>query len=458
MRVVDSLVACVFLVGMLGAGLWFGRRQHADHYFVGGRKLGWGHLGLSIAATDVGGGFSIGLGGLGFAMGLSASWLLFTGLVGAWIAAIVVVPRVKSAADANGWQSYADFVRARCGSKPAATAAMVSAVGYTAFVGAQILAGAKLASVAFGFDLNAAIAILAIVVVVYTSAGGLDAVVYTDTVQWIIVVVGLTLALPLAIDQSGGWSGLRAALPAGHLSVTSVSGTEALVWLVSIVPIWFVAMTLYQRIYAARDEASARRAFLMAGLFEYPVIAFLGAAVGTCGRALFPEAESETAIPLLLRDVLPTGMSGLVLSAYFAAILSTADSCLLAATGHVTVDFFTRAKPEASSASRLRVARIASVILGLGSVAIASAFPKVLEIMLGTYGLMVSSLFAPTLFALFWPLPSRVALASMFTGAGAFLAATNFNQIAPLSEPMLLALPVSFGVVAVFGGKSLLSE
>ncbi|HOP81267.1 MAG TPA: sodium:solute symporter family protein, partial [Armatimonadota bacterium] len=75
-----------YMLGVLWIDFYhFRRNKNAEDYYVGSRSVSAHHVGLSIVATDVGGGFSIGLGGLGFAMGLSGSWLLFTGLVGAWL-------------------------------------------------------------------------------------------------------------------------------------------------------------------------------------------------------------------------------------------------------------------------------------------------------------------------------------------------------------------------------------
>src|SRR5690554_1085124 len=95
MHVIDLIVLVLYLLGMLSVGFYFLRKnKDADDYYVGGRKLGSFRVGLSVVATDVGGGFSIGLGGLGFIMGLSGSWMLFTGLLGAWLAAVLLIPRL----------------------------------------------------------------------------------------------------------------------------------------------------------------------------------------------------------------------------------------------------------------------------------------------------------------------------------------------------------------------------
>ena len=83
MEVIDYVIFATYLIVMVGVGVFFYKKNNSvDDYFLGGRKMSAWHIGLSVVATDVGGGFSIGLGGLGFVMGLSGSWMLFTGLLG----------------------------------------------------------------------------------------------------------------------------------------------------------------------------------------------------------------------------------------------------------------------------------------------------------------------------------------------------------------------------------------
>ena len=111
MTVLDIGILVLYLVTMLGVGLFFMKRNNdVDDYSVGGRKLGSFHVGLSVVATDVGGGFSIGLGGLGFVMGLSGSWLLFTGLIGAWLAAVLLIPRVKKLEETARFYTFPKFL------------------------------------------------------------------------------------------------------------------------------------------------------------------------------------------------------------------------------------------------------------------------------------------------------------------------------------------------------------
>jgi len=446
MHILDITIIVAYMLGVLAVGFCFLRRQGStDEYFVGDRAMGAGHIGLSVVATDVGGGFSIGLGGLGFTMGLSGSWLLFTGLLGAWLAAVVLIPRVKELGDRHNWQTYPEFLEDRYGGACRTTAALVSAVGYAGFVGGQILAGAKVASATFGLSLTASVWLTAAVVILYTASGGLQAVVYTDTVQWLVLLLGLLVATPFALDAAGGMEGLRAGLPAAHLSMTNVTAMQLLTWLLTIVPIWFVGMTLYQRIYATRDVATARRAWFMAGLLEWPLMAFLGAGLGMMARVVHPTADAEMGLPMLIHSSLPVGISGLVIAAYFSAIMSTADSCLLASVGNLVGDFYIKhIRPDAPQEGVLRLSRFLTLGVGLASVAVATAMPRVLDAVLLSYAFMVSGLFVPTVAALLERRPTGgAALAGMLAGGGAAVLLNIFPSLSPLPEPIMVALPLS---------------
>jgi SSS family solute:Na+ symporter len=451
MHLIDVLILGIYFMGMLGVGLYFQRRQSGlDEYFVGGRQMGAGHIGLSVVATDVGGGFSIGLGGLGFVMGLSASWLLFSGLVGAWLAAVLLVPRVKTIGQTHRHRSFPDFLAYRFGEPTRLVAAVVSAIGYAGFTGSQLLAGGKLAAAAFEFDLTTAVLLMSVVIVVYTALGGLQAVVYTDTLQWLILFLGLIgLAIPLGFVAVGGFSGLREALPAEYFSLGNVSGLQVATWMVTIVPIWFVAMTLYQRIHASSDLSTARRAWFMAGLLEYPAMAFMGATLGMFARVLYPAIDPEMGLPLLIRDVLPVGATGLVLAAYFAAIMSTADSCLLASVGNLIDDIIGRhLSPSSSERSLLVLSRILTLIVGFGSVTFALYVPRVIDSILLAYSFMVAGLFFPTLGALFWRRVSgTAAFWSILSGGVATVGLTVADVALPV-DPVFPGLALS-GVVLV---------
>jgi len=431
MHIYDFIIFGIYFSCVLAVGIYFYRKnQNREDYYVGGRNISASHIGMSIVATDVGGGFSIGLGGLGFVMGISGSWLLFTGLVGAWLAAVLIIPRIKKIDAENGMLTYPDILRNRYGANVALAAALISGIGYLGFTGAQILAGAKLAAgtifsnITFMEPLNLALYIMAGIVLIYTVLGGIKAVIYTDTVQWVILLGGLLLlGVPFSVSEVGGFQALKENLPEDFFSLSNISLIQFVNWFFTIVPIWFIAMTLYQRIYSCKNEKDAKRAFFLAGLLEYPVMAFLGVFLGMTARIFFPNAEPEMAMPMLLKDVLPIGITGIVIASYFSAIMSTADSCLIASSGNFTNDIIERYFLKNNSDKFLiRVSQIVTLVIGGLTLIIASSFTTVLEIILHAYSFMVAGLFVPTLGAYFWKKSdSTAALSAMIVGGSSAL-------------------------------------
>ncbi|MCF7808405.1 MAG: sodium:solute symporter family protein [Candidatus Marinimicrobia bacterium] len=428
MSFLDYAIFAVYMLIILGVGYYFFRKNTTtEDYYVGGRKISSAHIGLSIAATDVGGGFSIGLGGLGYAIGLSGSWLLFTGLVGAWLSAVFIIPHLKHLDLQYGFMTYPDFLRHRYGKSVALTAAVISGIGYLGFTSGQILAGAKLMSgsvlpvAPMGMDpLTFAIFIIGFIIVGYTVLGGLKAVIYTDTVQWIILFCGLIFAaIPFALNAAGGLSGLRAALPDAHLTLSNISPITFINWFLTIVPIWLVAMTLYQRVFASPSVKSAQRAWYIAGIFEYPLMAFTGVFLGVLARVLIPNVEAEMGVPILLREVLPIGLTGIVVASYFSAIMSTADSCIIAASGNFVNDLIERLiKRPLETKQSIRLSQIVTLIVGVLAIILASSLTTVLDAILYAYQFMVAGLFIPTLAAYFWPRATSLAALSAMIGGG----------------------------------------
>ncbi|MCK5822989.1 MAG: sodium:solute symporter family protein [Bacteroidales bacterium] len=432
----DILIFALYMLSMLGVGIYFLKRNKSqDDYYVGSREMTSVHIGLSVVATDVGGGFSIGLGGLGFLIGLSGSWMLFTGIIGAWISAVVLIPKIYPLAKKHNFLSFPEVLNYYYNGKVAVLAGIISLIGYIGFTSSQILAGAKLASATFpSVTITDAVLIMGLVVIGYTSLGGMKAVIYTDTIQWIILMVGLILiGIPLGYYKVGGWEAINHSLPNHFLSLNNISFVQFFNWLITIVPIWFVGMTLYQRIYASKNEKTAKRAWFLAGLFEWPIMAFMGVTLGLLGKVAFDQGmftnfgyapgspiDEEIGLPLLLTHIFPVGLMGLLMSSYFSAIMSTADSCLMAASGNFVTDItgFTKSQNKSS----IRYSQIATLVIGILAIILATMMQNVLSLMLYSYAFMVSGLFVPVLGALFLKNPSpKAALYSMLLGGGTTL-------------------------------------
>ena len=418
--ILDIAIFAIYVVLVFLVGLYFYRKNKtSDDYYVAGRNVSSWHIGLSVVATDVGGGFSIGLGGLGFTMGLSGSWLLFTGLIGAWMAAVLLIPKVYQLPGIQKMTTLPQIFEHFYGKHVAILAGVITTIGYLGFTSSQIIAGAKLATGTFeGFSFTHAVLLMGVVAVGYTILGGLKAVIYTDTVQWIILMAGLLFAgIPFAFDAIGGWTAVNAIVNKDYLTLTNLTWKDLVNWAITIIPIWFVGMTLYQRIFASRGEKQAKKAWFIAGLFEWPLMAFLGVILGLFGRVAYEQGifevvgyaastdmDPELGLPVLLRTVLPHGLMGLVLAAYFSAVMSTADSCLMASSGSFLTDIlrFKDKGLEEMDKKSLRSSQLATLVLGVIALVVALSLENVLEAMLFSYAFMVSGLFVPIIGAFYW--------------------------------------------------------
>ncbi|MEQ6168586.1 sodium:solute symporter family protein [Ekhidna sp. MALMAid0563] len=433
--ILDIAIFAIYVVLVFLVGLYFYRKNKtSDDYYVAGRNVSSWHIGLSVVATDVGGGFSIGLGGLGFTMGLSGSWLLFTGLIGAWMAAVLLIPKVYQLPGIQKMTTLPQIFEHFYGKQVAILAGIITTVGYLGFTSSQIIAGAKLATGTFeGFSFEHAVLLMGVVAVGYTILGGLKAVIYTDTVQWIILMAGLLFAgIPFAYDAIGGWPAVNAIVNKDYLTLTNLTWKDLVNWAVTIIPIWFVGMTLYQRIFASRGEKQAKKAWFIAGLFEWPLMAFLGVILGLFGRVAYEQGifevvgyaanmdmDPELGLPVLLRTVLPHGLMGLVLAAYFSAVMSTADSCLMASSGSFLTDIlrFKDKGLEELDKKSLRSSQGATLVLGVIALIIALSLENVLEAMLFSYAFMVSGLFVPIIGAFYWKKATKLgAFVAMLLG------------------------------------------
>ena len=217
-------------------------------------------------------------------------------------------------------------------------------------------------------------------------------------------------------------------------------------------------MTLYQRIYASKSEKEAKKAWFLAGLFEWPVMAFMGVVLGLFAKVAAEQGmfsdlgfadsngmDPELGLPLLLRYILPVGLMGIMMSAYFSAILSTADSCLMAASGNVLTDILQKVFPRLHlHPNVLQFTQVLTLLLGIIAIILASSMENVLELMLYSYAFMVSGLLVPLIAAMFFNCSNWLAaLLSMIIGGITTVILTTFDIPLPFKLD-----PNIFGIIS----------
>ncbi len=218
--------------------------------------------------------------------------------------------------------------------------------------------------------------VLGIIAGGYTIAGGLKAVVYTDAVQAVLLLIGALLVAVLSFNAVGGsWSAVMASVPADDLSIIRPASDPVMPWPGLITGVfllgfyfWGTNQFMVQRTLAAKDLNQGRWGALFAGLLKLPII-FIMVLPGIFGRLLYPAADypalaanSDLIFPTLMFDLLPVGIRGLIISALVAAIMSSVDSTLNSASTLVTMDFIKKLKPNVPNHRLVVAGRIVTFV------------------------------------------------------------------------------------------------
>ncbi len=436
LHVLDVLAIGVYFVVLIYIGLRVARRERgageSESFLAADRNMGLVQTTGSTAATDLGGGFSIAMGGLGFTLGISGSWLIAISGLSIVLVSFLMVPKVKRWADRVKGLTTGDLFEARFDRRTGTVAAVVIGIAWFTVVGAQVIAGAKLLQVTLSMDLTLAVVLAGSIILAYTVLGGLKAVIYTDVFQMVVLLFGiLLLAVPIGLYRVGGWEGIVAHFAANPdtrsmIEWDAVGWRQLVGWFFAIFPVWFISIAAMQRIVTARDEKTARRAFFLTGVpIEWPLFAIGSTLIGLIARMLLPDLQdAELATPMIILELLPVGIAGIVIAAYLAAVMSTADSVLIGPVAIFTNDVYRKyLRPAAPEAELVRVARTATLVLGVAGIGIAYLVPNVLDLMLYAYTFGAAGLFFPMLALLFWPrATAKGAIWSMLGGGTAAIA------------------------------------
>ena len=382
-----------------------------DSFLAADRNMNLLQTTSSAAATDIGGGFSIAMGGLGFTLGVSGSWMIAVSGLSIVMVSFLMVPKVKRWSDRVKGLTTGDLFAARFDRKTGTLAAVVIGLSWFTFVGGQIIAGGKLLQVTLNMNLTVAVLVSGAVILAYTTMGGLKAVIYTDVFQMLVLMIGIVfIAVPIGLIEVGGWSAMAQQFSSSDstkhlLDWSAVGWRQMLGWFFAIFPVWFISIAAMQRIIAARDVKTAQRGFFLTGIpIEWPLFAIGSTMIGLFARYLIPDlTDPELATPMIIMQLLPAGIAGLVIAAYIAAVMSSADSCLMGPVAIFTNDIYKRyIKPDSSELHLVRVARYATLILGILAIVTAYLIPNVLDLILYAYTFGSAGIFFPMLGLLFW--------------------------------------------------------
>lgn len=398
------------------------RNPDADELFLAGRSLGAGVIGLSLFASNISSTTLIGLPGAAWQSGISVAnyeWMAALVLV---FAAFAVVPSFVGGRIVTVPEILERRFDARIRRYLSATSLVLSVFLDTA---GSLYAGALVLMMFVpGLDLAATCAALAIFVGLYTAAGGLRAVVYTDVLQALVLLAGSALLFAIVFAEFDfSWQRVITSLPADKLSLLRPIDDPVLPWLGTLIglPIlgfyyWTMNQYIAQRLLGARNvEAAARGALIAAALKLLPL--FLMVLPGAMAAILLPDLErADTVFPALVLEYAPAGVAGLLLSGLMAAIMSSVDSALNSASTLVIKDFVEPRRPGLDSRDLARLGRYTT----LGMMVLAAAWAPAIDRFPGLFAYLQQAFayVAPPLVAVF-----AVGMTSRRIGAGVALKA-----------------------------------
>jgi SSS family transporter len=322
--------------------------------------------------------------------------------------------------------TIADFFRGRYGPRAELLASLSIIPCYVGWTGAQFVAFGYILHTLTGIDTTLAIGIGAAIVVTYTMAGGMWAVAITDFVQAMILIAGLTFLLPIVLQAAGGWSSIESQVGAEYFRFLPETSFKDWIWYIEA---WIViglgsipTQDMFQRALGAKSEKVAQNSAYLSGLL-YLTVGMIPVALGIAGAVVIKEiSDPELILPTLgLKYMHPLGMA-LFVGALISALMSSADSALLATASVFGQNLVKRFKKDTSERYVLRVIRWTVLGTALLSLAIALYFQNVYELMVNSWAVLLVSLFAPLTAGLYWKKANGpAAVTSIIVGFAAWI-------------------------------------
>lgn len=354
-----------YFVAVFAIG-WFALRATSseEDYWIAGGKLGWFAGGATMAATHTSAGTFIGVIGIMYTAGWSFAWVLPSIPLAYWFVVAFLAPRFTRRRELT----LPAFMETRYyGKDIRGLSAGIILIATVVYIHAQIVAAGLIGRTVFGVPTAWGMIAFTVIMLLYTVIGGMIAVVWTDAFQLVVMTLGALLALPLALRQVDGLSGLLAlAESASPLVFTWDTMPATLLFTIGLSFFLGSIATPEKliRLYAMKDMRTIRRGVL----FAVVMILLLNLTVLMLGLAaivLFPELPTgDLAMPMIATAVLPATLGAVMLAAITAAMMSTVDSLLIVAGSALSVDIVQQIAPGVSPALRRRVDRIGVVVVG----------------------------------------------------------------------------------------------
>ena len=445
----------IYMVIMIGVGLYASKKTHSvTEFMVAGRGLPIGLLSMTVIATWFGGSTIMGGAGAAYDNGMFGviedPWggALALVLVGFFFARTFRRLRIIT---------VADFMRQRYGRVAEIAITITQLFANIVWVGSMLVGFALIFKTLTGIPLEIGIVSAAVVITLYTAIGGMWAVALTDFIQMVIIIVGLIILFAVVWISIGGWGAVAPHLDEHTFRMIPLDHTPG-AWL-NYFRAWTIiglvdisAQTLCQRVASAKSERTAQNSFYFGGL-GYLFFGMIPVILGIIASVTMPGLEdSEGVIPALMIEYLHPVAVAVFVGALLAAIMSSADSALLAAASLIANNVLPMVKRDPSPKLSLTVVRSAIPVGGLIAIFIAIKVQTVYTLMVDSNILGLAVIIVPFILGVWWTKANRTgALSGMAAGIVAWLTTlavapqlpADFMGLAACLITMLIVTPLT---------------
>src|SRR6058998_2303444 len=431
---IDIAIILAYFVLVFAIGFYFSLKERTSaDYFLAGRTVGWFAIGASLFVSNISTEHFIGLSGTGASSGLAVGHFEWLACLILLILGWVFVPFYLR----SNVFTMPEFLERRFNRQCAVYLAGISIIAYIfTKISVQLYAASVVLERVAGWSLWKTAVVLVIATGIYTVAGGLAAVIYTDTVQTLILITGAVALTIIGLGRVGGLEHLRTMVPPDYFHMMKPASDSNFPWTgiffgAPILGIWYwcTDQVIVQRVLSAKDEGHAKAGTIFAGFLKILPV-FVLVLPGLIAVALYPQlfhyvggkvTNGDIAYPTLIVNLLPAGLVGLMIAALLAALMGAMSSVFNSASTMVTLDFYKKLKPDATERQLVFFGRLATgamVVLGIMWVPFISKLSSQLYIYLqSVQGYISPPIAACFILGILWPrLNAQGAITSLLTG------------------------------------------
>ena len=377
LETLDWIVLGIYFLALIAVAVWvvLQKNKNTEDYFLAGRNVGWFVIGASIFASNIGSEHVVGLAGTGFESGTPMAHYELHAWIVLLLGWLFLPFYIRS-----GAFTMPEFLEKRFDSRSRWFLSVFSLLAYVLTkVSVTIYAGGIVVSELLGIPFWYGAIGVVVFTGIYTVVGGMKAVIYTETLQTIVLILGSVVITYLGLQQVGGWDELQdtvRAVSPDHFNMWRPMSDPDFPWtglLIggTIVGIWYWCTDQYivQRTLAAHNIKIGRRGAIFGAYLKLlPILIFLipgiiAFALSIQNPEVFAIEKADRAFPMLVKTLLPVGLKGLVAGGLMAALMSSLASVFNSCSTIFTIDIYKKLKPKKSERELLTTGKIATAII-----------------------------------------------------------------------------------------------